>query len=92
MMIYIRLLVYLILFLAIIAIFCLSLYRKMRHTCRNFAIQSHQPGGGIGQTRFVCRGSGIAGWLRPLSSCLGIVQASLTQLSALRRVEPVPGC
>ena len=33
----------------------------MRHGCRNFAILSHQPGGEIGQTRFVCCGSGIAG-------------------------------
>ena len=33
----------------------------MRHGGRNFAIQSHQPGGEIGQTRFVCCGSGIAG-------------------------------
>ena len=31
-----------------------------RYGC-NFTIQSHQPGGGIGQTRFVCCGSGIAG-------------------------------
>lgn len=43
----------------------LMLYRKMRHYGCNFAIQSHQPGGGIGQTRFIldgkCSGRDIAG-------------------------------
>lgn len=32
------------------------LYRKMRHRWRNFAVQSHQTGGGIGQTRFILDG------------------------------------
>lgn len=28
----------------------------MRHPCRNFAVQSYQPGGEIGQTRFILDG------------------------------------
>lgn len=36
----------------------------MRHSYRNFAVQTHQPCGGIGQTRFIldgkCLGRGIA--------------------------------
>ncbi len=30
--------------------------RKMRHAYRNFAIQLHRLGGGIGQTRFILDG------------------------------------
>ncbi len=37
----------------------------MRHSCRNFAVQPHQPCGEIGQTRFIldgkCPGRDIAG-------------------------------
>lgn len=37
----------------------------MRRRCRNFAVQLHQPGGEIGQTRFIldgkCPGRDIAG-------------------------------
>lgn len=32
------------------------MYRKMRHCCRNFAVQLNLPGGGIGQTRFILDG------------------------------------
>ena len=32
------------------------LYRKMRHCGRNFAVQLHQPGGGIGQTHLILDG------------------------------------
>lgn len=35
--------------------------RKMRHAYRNFAIQLHRLGGGIGQTRFILDGKYIAG-------------------------------
>ena len=41
------------------------LYRKMKQRFRNFAVQSHQLGGEIGQTRFIldgkCPGRDIAG-------------------------------
>lgn len=37
----------------------------MGHLCRNFAVQILQPGGGIGQTRFIldgkCPGRDVAG-------------------------------
>lgn len=33
----------------------------MRHCCNNFAAQFYQPGGGIGQTRFVVDGKCLEG-------------------------------